>query len=551
MQHLPGNLGLNLANDGLRPRQNAHVRNTLPYDENSAWVRDAKLFLQRLRVVRMKQDTCGGSGHYAAGRAALDSLIRLGFSGSVEVLHDLSPDSQTNMPRCYEGFAPGGSSIEVTGPAGNRVRITYEALPGIHAMGQYAGMTETRRLCGLRPAASLGLFGASDGFGMDGDALPLHPHADERPAARLNTRCSIVLQPFGWGMMKMIEDSASNWRQAILRLRDAPVASYIMEIPNLVTRLPPYQRNRPQVARIFREYVAANAGGLNGTVQSTVAAVLSKAACGDCHLMPLYGLHANTPGDWTLNLFVRAVRDLRTLGVLDGPVVLFNILGRYDTDGESNGLCTPLRADHMATAQAITQAADGIFVVRAPGLPTALFHQMAANATLPMLLEGANTAALCLQLGTPFFATSNNASIPEIDEGGRRGRAALVSLTRFVWGANRASDEQVAEIVAAIMDSVTPGSDLFRFLRRAHELSRAPDGDQLAVALALLERRIQARGPALALPPDPPPAPLHLVLRLRPPEPERPRVYKCPTCRNFASMGPGTCWKCGVPLRPE
>ena len=55
-----------------KPRNNAHVRQTIPYDDNSAVVRDAKLLLQRLRYVRMRQESCPGSGHFAAGRSAVD-----------------------------------------------------------------------------------------------------------------------------------------------------------------------------------------------------------------------------------------------------------------------------------------------------------------------------------------------------------------------------------------------------------------------------------------------------------------------------------------------
>lgn len=550
--------GLNDIRGTVVPRTNAHVRATIPYDDSSAWVTDARVFLARLRTIRMKQDMCGGSGHYAAGRAALDGLIRLGFEGLIEILHDESPETQANMPRCYEHFGWGGSGFETVGPAGNRVQIVYEPLlrvpplavePGVaqlHRMGYYTGIAETRRLCELRPRMPLGIWGASDGFGMDGEAASALEA--ERPAPRINTRCAIVLQPFGWRMMKMIEDRDAGVRQAILGLNQSPLASYITEVRDLVGEMPHYQRNPPQITRRIGSYVEASAGNLTANVRATVAATLARTASGGCHLMPVYGLHANCHGPHTLDLLVRSLGELRTMAMLDGPIVIFNILGSYDvTDLGTLALCTHLQADGAGTAAAITAAADGIYIVRAPGLPTALFQQMAAQATLPMLLEGANTAALCLQLGTPFLAVSDNDSIPDIGRYGQ-GRAILTSLTRFIWGRHPATPPQIAELTSALVESFDPQSDLSRFFREAHRMSRAPDSDQLAVALALLERSVRARGPALVAPAPVPAPPTVLRLRLRPPAPVdgEPTVYTCPRCKKFASLIRRTCWRCDV-----
>ena len=457
-------------------------------------------------------------------------------------------DSLANMPMCYEGFAQGGANL--VGPEGNQVRVDYTLIPNVHTWRWNEFDRNLHQFFVDQGLQSLGIYGASDGFGNEDEEMP-----PGRPCWYLNTRCAIVLQPFAWNRTRLIEDSQTNFKQQILR---GSLASYITEVPDLLGQVPPYQRNERHVPRVFDGYVKANAGALSASVQQTVTAVLSKAACGGCHLMPIYGLHANYPGTWTLNTLVRTIVMLKgVLGVVDGPVVLFNIRGGYDTDGESNLSCTQILADHAQSAIQITQANDGIFVVRSPGLPTALFHQMAANATLPMLLEGANTANLCLQLGTPFLGVSDNASIPTLDVQGAKGHDALRSLTRFLWGERRATDEQVYEVACAMVDIMDSAGTLRRYFRRLHEMVRAPEGNQLAFALSELGRRIAQRGPplpALPQPPPQPPQPLVLRLRLRPPEsqqaPPVPKVFTCPRCKKFARMGPGTCWKCGVALEP-
>lgn len=360
--------------------------------------------------------------------------------------------------------------------------------------------------------------------------------------------------------MRMVTDRTGGYREQILR---RTLASYITEVPDVLAGLPPY-RNERHVLRAFQAYVEANAGTLSAAAQATVAAVLAKAASGGCHLMPLYGLHANSPGDWTLNTLVRAVHVLKNvLGLIDGPVVLFNIAGRYNTVHEANNLCTPLLADHGHTAAQITGAADGIFVIKSPGMLTPLFQQMPANATLPMLLEGANTANLCLQLGLPYLALSDNPSIPTLDVEGARGHVTLRRLANseqggggddhFLWGAHRATNEQVERVATAIINIVDDNGVLRRYFQRLHQLVRGRANNQIAIALASLERRIQARGPALVVPPAPA-QPIRFVFgRQEPaqPPPGPPKIFKCPRCRSFASLGPGDCWKCGATLAPE
>lgn len=526
----------------LTRRNNARLRSTIPYDDNSPVVASARTFLQAIRLIRVKQDSCPGTGHFAACRAAVDSMVRLGFTGTIEVIHLGDNDSLTNMPLCYDQFAAGG--LDVTGPAGNQVRINYVQMGNIHLLGLMQGIQATRQFFQMRPRAMLGVYGASDGHGTENDALPL-----TSPANDLNTRCAAVLQPFAWNQMRMVEDRDGHYREQILR---HSLASYVIEVPDLIARLPRYQRDQTRLLRVFQAYCTANAGATAPAVVATVAAALAKVASGGAYLLPVYGLHANYPGTWTLNSLVRAVRGLRTMGVLDGPVIIFNIRGGYDPDMETSGLCTPLRADQLRTERDLLDAVDGVFVVRAPGLPTALFQQLAANATLPMLLEGANTANLCFQLGTPFLAVSNNASIPTLDEDDARGHVALRALTAFLWGANRASDDQIDQLIIAIADALTPSSELARYFLRLHQIVRAPDGDQLAFALARLERNIRLHGPALPVVP-PIAAPIR-ILRLRPPpEPPPPRtqIFRCPSCRGFASSGPGTCLRCGTRLQAQ
>ncbi len=427
MQGIPGGLGP-LRQTHLTPRRNAHVRSTLAYDNGSAVVRDAQTFLRQLVYVRMRQESCGGAGHFAAGRSAVDSLVRLGFAGRIEVFHAENDESLGNMRICYDGFQDGG--IDVVGPTGNRVKIDYVPIPGVHDWPMMQTAQRTRDFFVAQGVEQpLGIYGASDGFGNEEEALDPQLH----PSWQINTRCSIVLQPFAWNQMRMVEDYTARYARQILR---RSLASYITEVPDVLAGLPPY-RNEGHVLRAFQAYVRANAGSLSAAASETVAATLAKAASGGCHLLPIYGLHANCPGDWTLNTLVRAVDALKNVaGAIDGPVILFNIRGRYDTDVESNTLCTPLLADNGPTAAAITAARDGIFVVRSPGLSTALFQQMAANATLPMVLEGANTANLCLQIGTPFLALSNNASIPTLDVERARGTTSC-GRSRRSCGARR------------------------------------------------------------------------------------------------------------------
>lgn len=527
-----------------RPQQLLRIRGTIPYDDNSVVVTRARHFLQGLRLVRMKQDSCPGSGHFAAGRSAVDGVIRLGFSGTIEVIHGSDPDSLINMPMCYEQFAQGW--VDIVGPAGNQVRVNYVNIGNVHLLGLMEAFTAISEFFQGRARAMLGVYGASDGHGTENDGLPWNS-----PAEALNTRCAIVLQPFAWNQMRMVEDADSQppYSEQILA---RSLASYITEVPDPIAQLPPYQRGEPQIARAFQAYVSANRGNLDAAVVGSVAAALTQAVCGRCHLMPLYGLHANNPGDWTLNALVRAIRALRESGALEGPVIIFNIRGNYDPDLESRRWCTPLAADHGRTAQELLEPLDRILVVRAPGLPTALFQQLASRATLPMLLEGANTANLCFQLGVPFLALSDNASIPTLDEEGARGHTALRSLTTFLWGRQRATDQQVTELSNVIGDSITSGTALFRYFFRLHQLVRAPAGDQLAFALSRLDQHIEQHGPAL--PPVAPIVPVQqpvapaLVLRLRAPEPSGPIIYKCPQCRKFASVSPGTCFKCGTRL---
>lgn len=522
-------------------RKNAHLRRTLPYDTQSDVVRDARHLLQGIRLVRMKQDSCPGSGHFAAGRSALEGVIQLGFTGTIEVIHAADQDSLANMPLCYDRFADGG--LDVVGPLGNRVRINYVRMGNIHELPLMEAFAATEEFFAGRGRAVLGIFGASDGHGTEEDELPFNS-----PAESLNTRCAVVLQPFAWNQMRMVEDTDSGYREQILK---HSLASYITEVPDLLARLPPYQRDERRALSAFQAYVNENPGSLDDACASTVAQTLAKTACGGCYLLPVYGLHANYPGTWTINGLTRAIQMLRKSGVLDGPVVIFNIRGGYDPEEETRGRCTYLRAGEGGASRTIAEAVDGIFVVRSPGLPTALFQQMAANATLPMLLEGANTANLCFQLGTPFLGVSDNASIPPLDEHGARGHTQLRALTRFLWGARRASDEEVVKLAEAIRDAVTPDTELSRYFRRLHEQVRAPEGDQLAFALALLDRQIRQHGPPL---PEIEPVALEQVpLRAPVDVPVKPtsNVYVCPRCRKFASVGPGSCWKCGVALVAE
>lgn len=527
-----------------RPQQVLRLRRTIPYDGESDVVRRARRFLEKLRLVRMKQDSCPGTGHFAAGRAAVDGVIRLGFSGTIEVIYGNDEDSLRNMPLCYEQFERGG--VDVVGPAGNRVRVEYVCLRDVHRLGLMNALQATQQFFQNRGRAMLGVYGASDGYGAEDDGLPW-----SSPAAGLNTRFAIVLQPFAWNQVRMVEDAATDYREQILK---KSLASYIIDVPDPVAQLPPYQRSEPQIARAFQTFVTANGGTVDATVLRTVAAALSQAVCGRCHLMPVYGLHANYPGERTLNTLVRAVHALRKRGAIEGPVVIFNIRGNYDLDLESRRWSTPLAANGARAAEEITEPLDRILVVRSPGLPTALFQQLASRATLPMLLEGANTTNLCLQLGVPFLAVSNNASIPTLDEDGARGHVALRALTEFLWGKQRATDEQVEELADVIRDSITPETELFKYFFRLHQLVRAPEGDQLAFALAKLDERLERRGEHL---PDVAPlvpvqqavaSPEVLTLRLRAREPSDSVVYTCPSCRKFGRVSPGTCPRCGARL---
>ena len=60
-------------------------------------VRDARHLLQSIRLVRMKQDSCPGSGHFAAGRSALEGVIQLGFNGTIEVIHAADQEKRQRL----------------------------------------------------------------------------------------------------------------------------------------------------------------------------------------------------------------------------------------------------------------------------------------------------------------------------------------------------------------------------------------------------------------------------------------------------------------------
>jgi hypothetical protein len=536
-------------------RKNAHVRHTLRYDDDSALVRDATALLRRLAVVRMKQDSCPGSGHFASGRAALDGVIRLGFSGQIEVVHSVDADSMRNMRLCYRDFDAGGYDAE--GPRGNRARVDYVALPNTEHLGFFQGLGVIQQFFNQRGLQTLGIYGAADGYGdeheeeeeengleeQDGlhgldrlDALPTGG-----PAQTMNTRCSVVLQPFAWPRIRLVEDRNSTgglWREQILA---DTLASHIIDVPDMVAALPPYQRHSERLRRTVEAYATANQGNTADGVLRTLVAVLAKVLSGGCHLLPVYGLHTNT-GELAMNTVVRAVKVLRDREFIDGPVIIYNILGRHDADAESVLVCgrAQLLASDGATPTAITNAVDGIYVVRSEGLSNPLFQQLAANATLPMLLEGANTANLCLQLGTPFLALSDNDSIPVLEGRGAGGRAALQGIAPTLWGAQRASDDQIARVADAIRDALTADTVLHTYFDRLHQIVRAPESDQLAFALATLQRRIQAAGPPLPVVPVQPLPPAAVQAPLPPPA----TVYKCANCKNFASLSPGSCWKC-------
>lgn len=528
----------------LNPPKNSHVRNTIPYPESSDVVVNAKALLKKLRLVRLKQDSCPGSGHFAAGRAAVESLIRLGFSGKLEVIHATDPDSMVNMPLCYDGFAAG--YVDKTGPIGNKVRVEYVKLPKIHEMQMMAAMGALKKFFQQRTRLPLGIFGAADGYGNESDGLPF-----TSPAQDLNTRCSIVLQPFAWNRIRMIEDLDTGFKEQILQ---GSLSSYIIEVPDWIKRIPPYQWDARRIGLLYKRCVGEYSSRLTSVEVGTVSTTLAKAIRGNCYLMPVYGLHANYPGRNTINTLVRSVHKMQADKVLDKLVVIFNIRGGYDADVESLKMCKHLKANATPTAKVIEQADSGIIVIRSAGLPSALFQQMAAHASLPMLLEGANTANLCLQVGTPYLAFSDNASIPTLNEEGAKGHVILRSIAKFLWGKKRATGKQIFELCSAIYSAVKPGYPLYNYFQRLHKIVRAPGGDQLSFALSRIYEQAQQTGKPIESPPvkdSLKAVPITSTKKASPKQKGASSIYKCPRCKNFAKVGPGTCWRCGVRLLPE
>jgi len=439
----------------------------------SSEVRDARVgrFLDHVAGIRIGVQSASGFGHQSAAVAALEQVRDLGYDGPIQVVYDGGAASK--LPKVLPGFLERGGPVQ---------RLELDGKPVVCVHQEYFAKHPPKPDAGLL----IGLVGACD---RDGTGW----------LDKLSVDSAVVLQPFDWGTEEDRTIEVRGRRSEPLMLPSSSTYIYdVAGVDGLGGRRAAIQAFVAHQARLdpsFRDRAPAMTAMLQG-VQS-----------GGLDLMPVYGLHQSgfhsdeIDPRVSLNNLIGGVRHAqRAEGAAAKPAVLCVIGDVDDALPPLDPKIKAIRADAPDAAKMIAELrADETLVLYAGRLPQGVFRQSCKLATLPTIMEGANTANLMQMLGKPYLSVKiATTDFPEPLGAQDRGKAGAKDASQAIgqsYGHVQRSAEQGA--MAMMMLSRLMQTDAMPSAAKAgfRQLLRDPQPIPSATRAQLAEHAI---APALA-----------------------------------------------------
>ncbi len=316
----------------------------------------------RADVVRVTTENGSNFGHQHAAVAAIRELRELGFRGKIELIVPAGADQK--MVQLLPGFDPKKGEQHIAEL--DLVCVLERAFDA--------------RARGVSSERAIGLVAASD-------------HDEQSFGRNLGTRGCVVLQPYDWPGERRLEIAGKKVEL------DLPGAStFVYEITDPlagVEKLLPAQMGA--LAKFVAEVMSGQPPDIARKAEG-ILALFRGVLSGRVDLMPAYGLHAASVErhrELILHNLEGGVRAFqKNAGAAAKPAVILEI-GPHGVEGLSDpGLNTRLR----------TAKKDEVLTVSAGSIPRPIFELLYKYATLPSVLEGANTSNLVQLLGKPFLS---------------------------------------------------------------------------------------------------------------------------------------------------
>lgn len=240
-----------------------------------------------------------------------------------------------------------------------------------------------------------------------------------------------------------------------------------------------------------RNQLLTAAGGAGGPGLQAIRVAVK---AGTLDLMVVYGVHQAHYSSTAVVMrnLTLAVRRGQALGSIQRAVMLVicktDVLALLPVDA---GITTNTCDAGLAGAVAGLEAGRLLVVQPAGALPSDAFQALCEDSTLPMILEGANTANLMMMLGHPYLSVASKTT-PYLDvpTDGSDGHLRLAELEGLL-NATPLDQDGATELGTYFGDARQPGTVLDGYFAKLQTYVRGTPRDQVMLGLYKLAKALE------------------------------------------------------------